>query len=86
MGPALRAITPDAEQQIDSLVDEEVDGDVGILGTALRPQDGSPLVVNALDEARRQAHRRDSIFGVQPSKSIADAEHLGMLMAGRAAA
>ena len=75
MRAALRAVAPDAEEQIDALALQEIDDHGGILRPARRAQHRAALVVDPFHVFGRQQQRPRPLRRIQPLVAIADAQH-----------
>ena len=71
---AQRAVTADAEQQLDVHALERFDHDRFILAAAGAAEHGAAVLVDRVDRIGRQQHRFIAERGVQPLVAVADAE------------
>ena len=74
---ALRAIAADGEEDVYAARDEIIHGPADVHRSARRAEDRAALLMNAIDELRRDLHRFRAARRIESAVAAAKAEHLG---------
>src|SRR5215831_7380813 len=74
-GPALRAITPDGKEDIDTLADGVLHGSGVIYRTARGAQNCAALQMNSIHQLGCENERFSAVFRIQPLITPTGAEH-----------